>query len=248
MPAALQSFEQVGAAETFQPDTGSRQVGQEPGLFRRRRLARRRRLVVPQPVARQGQAIDRVHDAVGKQARVLIPKILRADREFDGLGDAGGEILPGPVREFQVLAIHRRVELGVVLLNKAARPPHEIQPHQLAPIVRVLALFEGGQRTHRALMAAKELRFAQIAQVPLGASADVLGFVHKQTELIRQVEIGLVVRRCGEQDHAAVVASDVLRDRPVPRAFAVAQVVAFVDQHQPIPAQVGQLALDVGDR
>ena len=40
--------------------------------------------------------------------------------------------------------------------------------------------------------------------------------------------------------HAALVLRDVLLDRPVTLALAVAEVVAFVDQHQPVSPELGQ--------
>ena len=59
--------------------------------------------------------------------------------------------------------------------------------------------------------------------------------------MIRQIDVGLVVGCGGEQDHLAVVAVDVFPDGAVALAFAVAEVVTLVDDHQPVAAQVGQL-------
>ena len=82
----------------------------------------------------------------------------------------------------------------------------------------------------------------------LGANADVVVLWHEQPQLVRQVEVGLVVRRGREQDALAVVLLDVLLDGPVALALAVAQVVALVDQHEPVAAQFGQLLDDRGQR
>ena len=53
----------------------------------------------------------------------------------------------------------------------------------------------------------------------------------EQPQLVRKVEVGLVVGRRREQDALAVVLLDVLLDGAVALALAVAQVVALVDQH-----------------
>ena len=87
-------------------------------------------------------------------------------------------------------------------------------------------------------MAADELGLAELAKQPLGANAEVLVLRHEQAQLVRKVEVGLVVGRRRQQDALAFVLLDVLLDRPVALALAVAQVVALVDQHDAIAAQV----------
>ena len=73
---------------------------------------------------------------------------------------------------------------------------------------------------------------------------DVRVLRDEQAELVGEVEVGLVVRRRRQQDALAVVRADVLLDRPVALALAVAEVVALVDEDEAIAAEVGQLALD----
>ena len=58
----------------------------------------------------------------------------------------------------------------------------------------------------------------------------------EEPQLVGQVEVGLVVGRGGQQDALAVVLADVILDGAVALALAVAQVVAFVDQDEPIAA------------
>ena len=105
-----------------------------------------------------------------------------------------------PSSKVRILAAVRRVGLGVVVLNEAARAADQVQAHQLAPVVGVVALLEGGQRANRALMAADELGLADLPQQSLGADADVAILGDEQPKLVGQVEVGLVVGRGREQD------------------------------------------------
>ena len=146
-----------------------------------------------------------------------------------------------PSSNVRKLAPVGRIGLGVVLLDEAARAAHHVQAHQLAPVVGVLALLERGQRANGALMAADELGLAELAEQPLRPNADVLVLGDEQAELVRKVEVGLVVRRRREQDALALVLLDVLLDGPVALALAVAQVVALVDQDKAIAPQLRQL-------
>ena len=161
--------------------------------------------------------------------------------ELHRLGHASREVGSRAIRELKVLAVALGIELGVVLLDEAAGAADQIEPHQIAPVVGVLALLEGGQRPHRALVSPDELRLAEFAKELLGANADVLLLVDEQPQLVRQVQVGLVVWRGREQDHAAVVGGDVLRDGAIAPALAVAEVVALIDQHQPEATQIGKL-------
>ena len=249
VPAALQTLEQVGPTEPLQTVAGAGQVGQYLGFFRRRRrrLARGRFLVVAQSVARQRQIVHRLDHIVGEQPGVGVIGILVADLELHGPGRARREVGARTILELQILAIPDGIALGVILLDEAARAAHEIQPHQLPPIVGVRAFLECRERTHGTLMPADELRFAQFAEKFLRANADILLFVDEQPELVRQVQIGLVVRRGRQENHATVVGREVLRDGAITPAFAVAQVMAFVDQHQAEPSQIRKLALGLSD-
>ncbi|OQC24337.1 MAG: hypothetical protein BWX70_02640 [Verrucomicrobia bacterium ADurb.Bin070] len=209
---------------------------------------RRGLLIVAQPVAGQRQPVDGVDHIIGKQAGVLVAGILFGDFETDCLGHARREVGAGAVRELQIFARALRIELGVVLLDEAAGAADEIEPHEVAPIVGVLAFLECSERPDRTLMTADKLRLADFAKQPLGANADILLLVDKQAELVREVEIRLVVGRRGKEDYAAVVGGDILGDRAVAAALAVAQIVAFIDQDQTVAAQIRQFSLNLCDR
>ncbi len=97
-------------------------------------------------------------------------------------------------------------------------------------------------------MPTDELRFAKFAEQPLRADADVVIHVDEQAKLIGEIEIGLVVWRGGQQDDPTVIGVDVLGDGTIALAFPVAKVMAFVDEHKTIAAQVRKFALDVCHR
>ena len=54
--------------------------------------------------------------------------------------------------------------------------------------------------------------------------------------------VGLVVRRRGQQDHPAFVLLNVVLNDPVALAFAVAQVVALIDQDKAKAFEVREFA------
>ena len=90
-------------------------------------------------------------------------------------------------------------------------------------------------------MAPHEFRFAHLPQETLGSNAQILVLGNEQAQLVGQVRIGLVVRRRRQQDAPALVLPDVLLNRAVSLALTVPQVVALVDQHQAVAAQVRQI-------
>ena len=66
----------------------------------------------------------------------------------------------------------------------------------------------------------------------------------KEPKLACEIEICLVVRRGGEKDNLAFVAIDVIPDDAVALAFAIAEVVALVDQNEPITLYLFRKFLD----
>ena len=90
-------------------------------------------------------------------------------------------------------------------------------------------------------MAPHEFRLAHFPQETFGPDAQILGLGNEQAQLVGQVQIRLVVRRRRQQDATALVLPDVLLNRAVAPALTVPQVVALVDQHQAVAAQVRQI-------
>ena len=118
-------------------------------------------------------------------------------------GTRAGKYDAAAVLEGQVLAAVR-VGLGVVGLDEAARAPHQVQPHQLAPVVGVAR----SSRRPPAMLGSTWYWPVNSASpisrsMSLRADAQVLVFVHEQPQLRRQVEVGLVVGRGGQQDALA---------------------------------------------
>lgn len=247
LAAALQALEEVGATKPHESLPGTGEVVQHPGLGGRGRAIGRSGHVVAEPVSRQVEIVDPGHHVVAIEASVLVLRVRIGDGEGHRLRQPDREVGAPAVFEGEVLAPVGRIGRRVVLLNEGPGAADHVQAHELAPVVGVLALLEGGQGAHRALVAAEELGLPEVAKEPLRADADFAVLGKEETKLVRQVVIGLVVGRGREQDHAAFVFLDVLLDRPVALALPVAQVVALVDDHEPVPAQLGKLAGRPGD-
>ena len=139
------------------------------------------------------------------------------------------------------------VGLGVVLKDKAARAAHHVQANQFAPVVELVAFFNGKDGVHTALVLALKLGFTDsvFAHVPLGADTNVGLLINEQAQLGREVVLGLVVWRRGQQDDFGIAALDVFRNGFVAPTFAVAQVMAFVNEYQAVALEVGQLFGDL---
>ena len=93
---------------------------------------------------------------------------------------------------------HGTFRESVVPFDEAARAANHEKAHQLAPVVGMAAFLEGGEAIDRTLMAAgKFVRTAVTvaAQVFLGTDAHHVVWIHEQTKLVGEVEIGFVVRR-----------------------------------------------------
>ena len=147
-----------------------------------------------------------------------------------------------PSAEGQIFAARLGVGQGIVFLDEAARAAHHVEAHEVAPIVGVFALFKGGERAHRTLVTHVEGAFADGTEQFFGANTEVFGgvFGEEEAQLGGEVEIGFVVGRGREEDALALVLLDIFFDGLVASSFAVAQVVAFVDNDDAETAQVWQ--------
>ena len=189
--------------------------------------------VVAQPIARQGQRVDRSDYLVGVEPGIGIGGVGVVDGKGQIFRHAFGEIGLGAVRKLQVFAA--LILLGVMLHDEAACAAHHVEAHQIAPIIGIAAFLEGGERTYRALVAADELMLAaEFCQQLFWTHTDVDVFTQEQGQLRREVEIGLVVGRGRQQNALAVVALDVTANHLPAFALLVAQVMRFVDQHDAV--------------
>src|SRR5262245_44205180 len=97
----------------------------------------------------------RIEHVVRVEPGTLVVRALRVDPELDGPGDPVREVGARAVREGQVFAAVGRVGPGIVGLDERTGSPHQVQAHQVPPIVGVRAYLEGGERTRRDLKPAK---------------------------------------------------------------------------------------------
>ena len=245
--ARLESLEQVGLGKAGQARTGAGEVLGAAGLLGRRERVGCGAEVAPEPVPRQAERRDGVDGRVAVQRgggvmrvtvqRLTVLNVFRDTFWEVGLAPVGvDEVLAPPVAE------------RVVLLDERPGPAHQEQPHELAPVVRVPALLEGGERTRLDLVPPLKGRLAHLSENRLGTNAEVAVWRDEEAELVREVLVLLVVGRRREQHAPRVVRLDVLADRLVALALPIAQVVALVDHDEVIRLHLGKLREHLGDR
>ena len=240
--AALQALEEVGAAEPDETLASPGKVTDLPLLSLGGWRLRVIKHVIAEAVPGQVQVLNNVDHLRRVQLGVLVIGIGIVDGELDRLRHAGREERACPVLVGEELPPGLVVRLRVVFLNEAARAAHEVEPHQVAPVVGILAKVEGRQGARRGLVTPAELYLAQLPEEVFGPDSEVLVILHEDAQLAGKVEVGLVVGRRRQEDALALVGADVFLNGAVTPAPAVAKVVALVDDDQPVAAQVGQLA------
>ena len=168
--------------------------------------------------------------------------------ELERLGDAVGEVVQRAVPHLQVLASVVLVGEGVVLLDERARAAHEVELHQVAPVVGEEALLEGADRPrrHAAVLDRERLLAAFRRDLLLRADAQVLVGVDEELELVGEVGEVLVVGRGGEEQNLVALIGQQVLDPRVALSVAVPEVVAFVHDHQLEEALLARVEL-VGD-
>ena len=73
---------------------------------------------------------------------------------------------------------------------------------------------------------------------PLWPDSEVLVIRDKKPQLIRQIEICLIVGSGRKQDYTTVVRVDIFGNCSIAFALAVPQIVTLVNQDQAVPPQV----------
>ena len=101
--------------------------------------------VIAQAVARQVKGVDGVDNRGGVEQGVLVTRVMVVNGERHCLRLACGEIGARAICKREVSATGFGVRVSVVVLDKATRPAHQIEPHEFAPVVSVQALFKGSQ-------------------------------------------------------------------------------------------------------
>ena len=270
--AAFEPLEQVGAAEADEALAGAGEVRHHLGLFLGGRGVGRGLEVIGEAVARQVKQADGVHYLVGIEPGVLVVRVALANAKGEGLGLALGKVETAAALEDEEAAVffglgplalgafvlggrqdggaRGAFDEGVVAFDEAARAADHEEAHQFAPVVGMGAFFEGGEAIDGALMAAGKLVRAAVtvaADVFLGAYADDIVWIHEQTKLVGEVEVGFVVGGGGDEDAPAGIARDVIADGGPAPALAIAEVMAFVNDGDAVAAEVGQSVLRLGD-
>ena len=240
--AAFKALEQVGPAEAHKPFACPGKILDLPLLSRKGRCCGRIGDIVAETVTGQAQRVHGIDHVRRVQLGILVVRVGVVNGELDRLGHPVREKSPSPVLIGEEPATRGRVRLRVIVLDEASGPAYQVQTHQIAPVVGILAPLKGGQGAGRSLVASAELDLPQFAQESLRSYAKVLVVLHEDSQLTGQVQVGLVVGRCGKQDALAVVSADVLPNRAIPPALAVTQVVALVDDDQSVSAEIGQFA------
>ena len=69
-------------------------------------------------------------------------------------------------------------------------------------------------------------------------NAEILGFVNKEAELVREIEIGFVVGCRGEEDDLALVLLDVILNGAVAFTLTVSEVMALVNHNETVAPKV----------
>ncbi len=236
--AGLQALEEVRQAEPLEPAPGLREPGEHLLLAGRGGCATVLADVVAETVARQLQRRERLDYVVGVEPSIGVVGGPLVEDE--------GDVARHPVREEDPVAVgHGEVApprlgiaLGVVPADEAPRPPHQEETHHVPPVVHVLALLEGRERSRRALVPLDEdLLPSHLAEQVLGADAEIAILGHEEPELAPEVEVGLVVGRRREQHAPALVPADVVREHAVAPSVAVPEVVALVHHHDRVAPQ-----------
>ena len=94
------------------------------------------------------------------------------------------------------------IALRIVRNDERASAAHEEETHYFAPIVGVGALFERRERRERRVRIFQtKLRFTFLAEQIFRANSNVPLLVKKESKLIRQIQVGLVIGRRGKQHY-----------------------------------------------
>ena len=245
--AALQALEETGPAEAHKTLAGAGEVFDLFRLNVRRGLGRGRRDVIPQSVAREIELVDGLDDILAVEATVLVVFIAFIDAELEGLGDARREVGAASVLEGQELLFPFGIILGIVVLDETACAPYKEKAHEFTPVVGVFTALKGGERANGTLVPPEEFGLPDILEQPLRADSEVTILGDEEAELVGQIKVALVVGGGRQQDDAAFVLLNVVADGLIALAFAVAEVVALVHDHEAVAAAYGQFSDCPGD-
>ena len=240
MARAFETLEKIRADVADEPLAGAVQIGQQDLFGIVGRWLRMQVKILLQAVARQMQAANGVHDGGREQRGVLIALVAFINVELDRARLAFWEIRAASVGVGDEVAVARLVLLRVVLLDERARTAHQKEPHQVTPVVGERTRLKRTQRLGIDL----ELRNVfggEITQPTFGTHAEIVIVGKKQPELIGDIGEFLVERRGREQHGELRVLRDVISDGEIATALAIPQVVAFVNDHEPMADELREI-------
>src|SRR6266700_6582418 len=108
--------------------------------------------IIGHTITWQVQFINRLHHPIGVEKSIGVIASWTVDAKFDGAWSAYRKIRARAIVEEQKLASGGSICLCIVFLNKAAGAAYQIEAHQFAPVVSILALLKCGQRAYRTLV------------------------------------------------------------------------------------------------
>ena len=86
-----------------------------------------------------------------------------------------------------------------------------------------------------------EFEFADFRKELLRPDTEIQVRGHEKAELTGEVEVVLIERGGGEEDALAAVLLDVVSHRFVDLTFAIAEIVAFVEDDEAVATEFGEL-------
>lgn len=205
---------------------------------------RRRGYVICEPISREVQCVDGRDDIDTIEASILVSGVAVVSAKFRGLSHALRKEGTSAIFESEEFAPGGRVRACVVFLNEAPGAANRVEAQQFSPIIGIFAFFECRERANGRLMTPYEFCLTQIFQEALGTNPEVFVLGHNEPELIRQIDVCLVVGSGGKQNAFAFVFLDVFLDSPIALSLAIAEILTFIDQDHAVATQLLQLADD----
>src|SRR6266481_7257379 len=181
--------------------------------------------VVCQAVARESQSVDGMNDIVGIQACVRVVRVILVIGKSNRLGNPVGEIEPVAAVESKVFPPPLLIVQSVVRFDETPCTPNKVQPHQVSPIIRVLALLKCGEGIYGALMTPDKFGFSQFPKVAFRSNAEIQVGGNEKLKLRRQINVRLIVRGRRKQNAFARILVDILLDGAESLALSISEVV-----------------------
>ncbi len=231
----VHAFEEAGAAEAHHAFTGAREVVKECFFFLVGEGRCVRGEIFLEAVAREAEVAHGGDGLIGIEA---FEHVAFGGIEFESFWEAVWEIGARAIFADEVVAVGGRVVECVIAADEGARAAHEVELHEVAPIVGLFAAVEGVDARERdTVMGVGEFLFAAFDfDLSFWADAEVFIGGDEEFELVAEVREVFVVWGCGEEEDLVILVVEEALDIFVAGARAVAEVVAFIDDDEAIEA------------